>query len=141
MGKPKNLAAGYFVRMREYERKLILEAIECAEGDRALAAEMLGVDEYYITARALFLGGVFVGDPKNEPPKKGAIREAWDKSGRVEGANWRRPRKSRTTTVTLASGRTLVARDRARVGFGLEDTGSNHRTRKKKSQETKPPHA
>jgi len=108
----KNLLAPYSVQMREYERRLLLAALEHTGGDRALAAEMLGVHEAYITARALFLGGVLPGDPKHEPPAPGAVRQAWDKSGHTEVSNARRARKSATTTITMPNGRTVVARDR-----------------------------
>ena len=70
----KNQMAPYFVQMREYERKLLLAAIEAAGGLDGAAA-VLGMTRHYVRARARWLGGVLEGDPKHEPP--GGTRRAW----------------------------------------------------------------
>lgn len=73
-GKRRNSPmAPYFVQLREFERRLLREAIE-AGGDVSTAARMLGVTTHYAKARAKFLGGVG-NEPKHEPP--GSSSAAW----------------------------------------------------------------
>ncbi len=75
-GKRKNSPmAPYFVQLREFERRLMRDAIE-AGGAVSTAARMLGVTEHYVRARAKLLGGVIGDEPKHEPPGRAA--DAWN---------------------------------------------------------------
>lgn len=67
--------APYFVQIREYERRLLRDAILTVGGDVNHAARVLGVTRHYLWARARLLGGVLDGDPKHEPP--GEAADAW----------------------------------------------------------------
>jgi hypothetical protein len=82
MGRRTNQLAPYFVQVREFERRLMRDAIAAA-GSVALAATTLGVTTHYIRARSRLLGGVFPDEPKNEPP--GLALEAWNSTSPYEG--------------------------------------------------------
>jgi hypothetical protein len=69
-----NLMAPYFVQLRDFERRLMRDAIE-AGGGPIRAAELLGVDRKYLFARAKHLGGVISGEPVHEPPEY--AKKAW----------------------------------------------------------------
>jgi hypothetical protein len=71
-----NKMAPYFVQMREYERRLLKEALTVSDGQVDSAAGILGVTRHYLLARAKLLGGVFTGEPKHEPPGRAA--HAWN---------------------------------------------------------------
>lgn len=75
MARRNNPMAPYFVQMREFERQLILGAIE-AGGNITAAADLLGVQRQYMKVRGKFLGGVFNDEPKHEPPDLAA--KSWN---------------------------------------------------------------
>jgi len=76
MTRKNSPMAPYFVQMREFERRLMTGAIETAGGNIAAAAQMLGVTQHYVRARAKLLGGVIGNEPKHEPP--GRAINAWN---------------------------------------------------------------
>lgn len=76
MAKRSNPMAPYFVQMRNFERRLLRGALDAtANNSVPHAAALLGVQEQYVTVRALLLGGVLDGDAPNEPP--GNASEVW----------------------------------------------------------------
>jgi hypothetical protein len=112
MGRRSNQLAPYFVQVREFERRLMRDALEAA-GTIELAATTLGVTTHYVRARSRLLGGVFPDEPKNEPP--GPALAAWNTTspsdavkglGRREGKRGkykRRPKISGSASPELSS--------------------------------------
>jgi hypothetical protein len=91
MGRRSNALAPYFIHMREFERRLLRDALEAAGGNTELVATTLGVGIQYIYARSMVLGGIFPGKPKREPP--GSTVEAFNKTS----AHGRSPSKQPET--------------------------------------------
>lgn len=83
-----NQSAPYFVAMREYERRMLIAAIETC-GSILAASAALGVTREYVRLRALHLGGVLPDQAKREPP--GPIKETRSKV-RAEGYAFPRTR-------------------------------------------------
>jgi hypothetical protein len=92
-----NSSAPYFIAMREYERRMLIAAIDSC-GSISIAASALGVTKEYVRLRALHLGGVLAGQDKREPP--GPIAGTRPKV-RAEGYGLKRnpKRKPRLTLV------------------------------------------
>lgn len=59
--------APFFVSIRAAERRIYIEALTASAGDRAMASSMLGISTKRFTQRSRTLGGVFAGEPVNEP--------------------------------------------------------------------------
>jgi len=95
MARTSNKLAPYFIQVREFERRLMIGAIEIAGGDVGIAAMTLGVPIHYLRARSRLLGGVFENEPKNEPP--GSSVKAFNSTSprETEGPGRRLPRKRR----------------------------------------------
>jgi hypothetical protein len=92
-----NPNAPYFIAMREYERRMLIAAINSC-GSIPSAASALGVTKEYVRLRALHLGGVLPGQEKREPP--GPIAKARP-NVRAEGYGLKRnpKREPRLTLV------------------------------------------
>jgi hypothetical protein len=76
-GRRKNSPmAPYFVQLREFERRLMRGALEAADGNTKVAANLLGVTRHYLLARARLLGAVIGNEPLHEPP--GLASKAWN---------------------------------------------------------------
>lgn len=93
MGRRSNQLAPYFVQVREFERRLMIGAIEIAGGDVGIAAMTLGVPIHYLRARSRLLGGVFEGEPKNEPPGSSVVAFNTTSPRESDGPGRRLPRK------------------------------------------------
>lgn len=59
--------ASYFVRLREFERQMLHDALVFCDGNVLAASEILEIARPTFYKRATILGGVFEGVPKREP--------------------------------------------------------------------------